>query len=283
MLILTSVKWVLIILLSATFFVGCKPATTEVGNGNFREMNTELSAALKTTRNSRILFSHHSVGGNILAGVERVDREADGEGKIRIVTAQQATDSLGPALIHVTGGKNGAPQSKIDFFSSTINGEPNLKPDLAFMKFCYVDFSPNTNVDELFDSYQRTLLELKRSHPEIRFGHVTVPLVERPTSLKWRLFLLVGKEVWEDEANVKRAKFNQLLKSAFAQDPIFDLAETEATTPDGNLTLFKHGGQSYMSLFPGYTDDGGHLNTLGQMVVGKAAISFIGETLRSSR
>jgi hypothetical protein len=178
-------------------------------------------------------------------------------------------------LIEFEGGKNGDPEGKIDAFAATIRGESRLKPDLAFMKFCFVDFNPRTNVDELFNYYRKTIDELKKEHPEIRFAHITVPLTERPTGLKWRIFRLIGKEVWEDEANVKRAEFDRLLKESFGADPVFDLSRIEATTPDGHLTTFEERGQSYLSLYPGYTEDGGHLNTLGQQVAGKAFIHFM--------
>jgi len=61
---------------------------------------------------------------------------------------------------------------------------------------------------------------------------------------------------------------------------VFDLARVEATAPDGRLTTFSHNGQSYPSLYPGYTDDGGHLNTVGQAVVGVAAIQFMAQGLK---
>jgi hypothetical protein len=121
---------------------------------------------------------------------------------------------------------------------------------------------------------------LKKEYPEISFAHVTVPLTKRPTELKWRLFRLIGKEVWEDEANVKRAEFDKLLKETFKTDPIFDLSVIEATAPDGHLTTFEERGQDYLSLYPGYTEDNEHLNQLGQQIAGKAFIHFITEGLK---
>ena len=242
---------------------------------------TQLAVDLAADRQARILFSHHSVGANIIEGVKRLDAENPGGGHIRVTSLNEAAASKGPMLIEFSGGQNGEPKSKIDAFAATIRGEPHLKPDLAFMKFCFVDFNPRTNVDDLFNYYRKTIVALKKEYPEIRFAHITVPLTERPTGLKWRLFRLIGKEVWEDEANVKRAEFDRLLKESFGADPVFDLSRIEATSPDGHLTTFEERGQNYPSLYPGYTEDGGHLNTVGQQVAGEAFIRFMAEGLKA--
>ena len=239
-----------------------------------------LATDLATIRQGRILFSHHSVGANILAGIKRLDAENSTSGSLHFASLRDAAASRGAMLVDVSGGRNGAPKTKIDFFAATLRGEKKLKPDLAFMKLCYVDFNPQTDVGELFDYYRNTLEALKREYPEIRFGHVTTPLKAWPTEPKWKMYRLMGREVWEDAANVKRAEFNRLLKQSFGTDPVFDLAQVEATAPDGSLTTFEQGGQQYSSLYPGYTEDGGHLNETGQLAAGMAAIRFMAEGLK---
>ena len=243
----------------------------------------QLAADMAEVRQSRILFSHHSVGANILEGVKRLDAESPGSDRLRVASIEEAFATKEPALIDFWGGQNGEPKTKIDSFAAVIRSEPRLKLDIAFMKFCYVDFNPRTDVNELFGYYRSTLDALKREHPEIRFAHVTVPLTTWPTGMKWRIFRIIGKEVWEDDANIKRAEFNRRLQESFSSDPVLDLARLEATAPDGHLTTFERGGQSYLSLYPGYTDDGGHLNTLGQQIVGVAAVRFMAEGLNGRR
>jgi len=242
----------------------------------------QLTEDLAIASRGRILFSHHSVGANIIEGIKRIDKEYPEGGHIRVASLEEAATSKGPMLIQFSGGENGDPKGKVDAFAKTIRDDTQLKPDLAYMKFCFVDFNPRTDVKDLFSYYKRTVESLKREHPEIRFAHVTVPLKERPTGLKWKLFRLIGKEVWEDEANVKRAEFDRLLKENFKTDPIFDLSVVEATAPDGHLTTFEERGQNYLSLYPGYTEDGGHLNVVGQQVAGEAAIRFIAEGLKGN-
>jgi len=242
-----------------------------------------IAQDLHVVRLARVLFSHHSIGANILAGVEQLDAEHPGAGQLRLASAEVASATPGPLLIDISGGRNGAPQSKIDYFVATLDGEPRLKPDLAFMKFCYVDFNPRTDVDALFAAYRAAIDALKRKHPRIRFVHVTVPLVVRPSGPKWGLYRLLGREVWEDVANARRAEFNGRLKEAFANDPIFDLASVEGTAPDGKVTTFELDGRRYMSLYPGYAaNDGEHLNQEGQRVAGTAAVRFMAEALRAA-
>lgn len=272
--------WLKVMLLFlASIGYGFSATTDKEGGSN---MTTQLAADLAEVRQGRILFSHHSVGGNILMGIKRLDAEIPGEGRLRSASLGEATTFQGPALIDVSGGRNEEPKTKIDFFAATIRSETRLKPDLAFMKLCYVDFNPRTDVDDLFAYYRSTLEALKREHPEIRFAHVTTPLTIQPTGMKQRIFRLIGREVWEDAANMKRAEFNRRLKESFGADLVFDLAHVEASAPDGKLTTFERGGKNYLSLYPGYTEDGGHLNLVGQQVVGAAVIRFMAERLKGS-
>jgi hypothetical protein len=262
--------------------LGCCFAATseeETRVSGFPQLERDLGVA----RQGRILFSHQSVGGNILAGIKQLDGEYPGTTQLHVASLDQARRSGGPALIDVWGGRNGEPKTKIDFFNAMIRSDPGLMPNLALMKLCFVDFNPRTDVDELFGYYRDTLEALERDYPKIRFAHVTVPLVERPDNLKWTLFRLIGKEVWEDSANVKRTEFNLRLREHFRSDPVFDLARIEATSPDGQLTTFRQDAKTYPSLYPGYSEDGAHLNRTGQRVAGAAAIHFFAEGLRSSK
>lgn len=243
------------------------------------QLTPDLATNLATIRHGRILFSHHSVGANIISGIKIIDAE-NSNAQLQFASLKEAGGSNGAVIFDISGGRNGAPKTKIDFFAATLRGEKNLKPDLAFMKLCYVDFNPRTDVGELFDYYRHTIQTLKREFPEIRFAHVTAPLTVWPTESKWKMYRLLGREVWEDAANVKRAEFNRLLKETFGTDPVFDLAQVEATAPDGSLTTFDQDGQKYPSLYPGYTEDGEHMNATGQRVAGMAAIRFMAEGLK---
>jgi len=260
---------------------GCgRPSAAPEGRAT--PMTPQLAADLSVARQARIFFYHHSVGENLLAGLSELDALAGGP-RLRLASPREAASVDGPVLAHGEGGQNKVPKSKIDFFAATLRGEPRLRPDLALMKFCYVDFHPKTDVDELFAYYRSTLEGLQREFPDVRFAHVTVPLTDRPSDAKSTLRRALGLEVWADAANARRAEFSRRLKEAFPGDPIFDLAEVEATAPDGSTTTFELGGRRYPSLQPRYTDDGGHLNAEGKRVAAEAAVRFVARALRAER
>jgi hypothetical protein len=265
--------WLALVALQA-----CRPTSPEA-RGQTRVMTAQLAADLTSVRQARILFSHHSVGENILAGMARLDAEAGGA-LLRIRRLDVDAPPDGPVLLHASGGRNNDPRSKIDFFAGLLRGPHPPRLDLAFMKLCYVDFNPSTDVRELFSYYRKTLEALKREHPEVRFAHATVPLFLRPTDFKSSVRRWAGLVVWEDAANVKRNEFNRLLLEAFPADPVFDLARIESEGPDGHASTFQFGGRTYPSLHPGLTQDGGHLNALGQELAGAAAIGFLARAIQ---
>jgi hypothetical protein len=243
-------------------------------------MTAVTAQDLQAVRKGRIVFSHHSVGRNLLAGLQAVNANV-GAGELKVLGLDGAKGApTAPALIEVSGGRNQDPKSKVDFFRALIT-EQQLRPEVAFMKFCYVDFNPSTDVDAVFAYYRETMDALKKQHPEITFAHVTVPLVVRPMDLKERIYRLIGKEVWEDTANAKRYEFNQRLLKEYAQDPIFDLARAESTRPDGSRETFEYNGRTYFSLTPQYTDDDGHLNAAGQAATAPEMVRFLAKALQS--
>lgn len=135
-------------------------------------------------------------------------------------------------------------------------------------------------MESLFARYHDAMTALQRQRPEVMFGHVTVPLTARPRDLRARARRALGLEVWEDAANARRCKFNQRLRERFADQPVFDLARAEATRLDGTPQSFRLEGITYASLVGAYTDDGGHLNALGQRRLGGALLAFVAGALR---
>ena len=252
-----------------------------------RELGGPLTEPLLAAQATRLFFAHHSVGRHLLSGVQRLAAEA-GAGP-KVVDLGDAAAASGPVWLHGSGGSNGDPRSKIDYFLTTLQAKatagdhpvhlPVVKADLAFMKFCYVDFNPRTDVDGLLAYYKDAIARLKKDRPDLKLAHVTVPLTVRPRELKWRVFRLLGREVWEDAANVKRQEFNEKLVQLFPSDPIFDLARVESTRPDGSRTAFEERGRTYHSLEPAYAADNGHLNALGERVAGAEMIRFVARTM----
>jgi lysophospholipase L1-like esterase len=79
---------------------------------------------------------------------------------------------------------------------------------------------------------------------------------------------------------MRRNEFNRLLEQTFADEPIFDLAASQSTYPDGRREFFQQDGQSHYSLIAGYTDDGGHLNAVGRRHVAADFVHAVADALR---
>lgn len=226
----------------------------------------------------RILFAHHSVGQNILAGMESIAQET-GVG-LKIENLDKVSPNKESRIVHFSPGGNTQPRSKIDGFAQKVRQlGSDFVPDVVLLKFCYVDVDENTNIGEIITYYKDTIDALKLENPDIVFAHVTVPLTERPEDIKSRIKRLLGMQVWADSANLARTRFNELLAKTFPEDPLFDLARIESTTPSGNRLQFVRNGNTYYSLFSGYSHDGGHLNTMGRRIVAGEMAVFIAKIL----
>ena len=140
------------------------------------------------------------------------------------------------------------------------------------MKFCFVDFSEETDVADLFRKYVDTFAGLKASCPGTTIVHVTVPLTGSPGGLKWMarnvVKRLIGRKVRGPRDNRTINAFNDLLRQKYlGHEPLFDLAALESTHADGSREAIEEGGRTLFSLAPEYTFDGGHLNETGRRMV----------------
>ncbi len=229
----------------------------------------------------KIFFGHQSVGANILNGIDLVMKD-DQKIKLVILSTINPNDFDGSGIFaHNTIGENFIPQSKIEAFSEIIEDKIGVHINIAFMKFCYVDIGTTTDTEELFQDYRRTFSRLKKTHPHIKFVHVTVPLVVEPTGVnKWKVKIIriikkiMGK--YDFDENITKNKYNELIRNEYeGREPIFDLAKVESTYPDGSRELFIKNGQEFYSLVPSYTNDGGHLNIQGQKTVAEKLLLFL--------
>ena len=266
----------------AALVMGCNNSNSHNEKSIEMKNNYNITEAtqkdLETIKDKRILFLHHSVGGNILNGLQKLSNESKVDLKISIVDKQSLTDES--YFAHWNGGKNKFPKSKVDSFANQVKNLNNEHlPQVAFMKFCFVDFNPDTDINELFNYYKDTMVQLRKERPDIDFLHMTVPLKERPYKLMDRVNRLLGRMVWEDESNIKRVEFNKLLYETYSHEQIFDIARIESTLPDGERSSFVKNGEKYYSLAAIYTDDGGHLNDLGQRRVASEMAHFLAGVL----
>jgi len=222
-----------------------------------------------------IFFGHQSVGSNIIAGLKDIMKE-DPRINLNIVELFDFVDFKNGNFYHSRIGKNRDPRSKTEEFMVILDKGIGAKTDFAFFKFCYVDFSNKTDVDQVFRDYKKTIKYLKEKYPKTKFIHFTVPLVSRETGFKPFIKRIIGRPIRTAEDNIIRISYNNMIIKEFSgQDPVFDLAKIESTLPDGRRSTFKKSEESIFQLAPKYTNDGGHLNKCGRKIVAEDFLVFL--------
>ena len=260
------------------FLYGCNDENTHKNKEvtemkNIPLISESTKEALLKIRDKKIVFGHHSVGKNILDGLNNVAKEAGVELNFSSInnTSENKINFIG-----FYPGKNTFPKSKVDDFVKRIqNINADHSPDIALMKFCYIDINTKTNVEEMFRYYKEKIDKLKKDKPKIILAHFTVPLVARSNTLKTKIKQFLGMQIWQEASNIKRNEFNKLVYKAFNKNLIFDIARIESTRLDGSREQFNKDGKIYYQMLPEYTIDGGHLNRLGKRIAAIEMVSFL--------
>lgn len=236
-----------------------------------------------------IYFGHQSVGSNIVAGIEETI-QANPQITLNIDKTNNGASYpfSSPTFLHKAIGKNQDPFSKIDDFQNNIENIFATKPDIAFFKFCFVDFDPRTDIDAVFSHYKNTMASLKKTYPDITFVHVTVPLTcYAPGPSGWVkrskdiIKKIIGKQNLYDfsSANI----YNQKLREEYSgKEPLFDLALFESTYPDGTRAQYEKDNKTIFELVQAYTDDGGHLNKQGRQFIAEQLLIFLAQLVEKN-
>lgn len=242
-------------------------------------MTDELQRDLAALQSARGFFGHQSVGGDIMNGV--ADILSASATPLPLVEFEIVSPLPDAFLLHMPVGRNTAPKTKCDDFRRIVDQDLAGRIDYALLKFCYIDIGEDTDVEALFAYYRSVLDDLKARHPDIVFIHVTTALRDTPGGFGVWVRETIGKPNRAKLANIRRHEFNELLRTAYAGEPIFDLAASESTYPDGRRETFSMNGKTYYSLLGAYTHDGGHLNELGRQHVAADFIRSIATALRA--
>ena len=235
--------------------------------------DVNVRSVLERVALKRVFFGHQSVGMNLLDGVKQL---ASTEGiPIRVVEVNTASEVTSSMIGHTFIAENGNPLKKIKSFEQAM-ATHDAEPDIALMKFCFVDFTAKTDVKALFSAYRSTIERLKAIHPDTTFVHVTVPLTTIQGGFKQNLKRLLGRPPYGTIENIRREEYNALLRQTYqGHEPIFDLAKIESTAPDGSVSTIEWEGKIAPAMTPSYTDDGGHLNAAGKLRAARELISVL--------
>lgn len=152
------------------------------------------------------------------------------------------------------------------------------------MKFCYADFMPATNVDAVFKAYTEAVDHLRKTRPDLSILHITAPLTVNHVGFMTKVKRMLGREIWEDGAGLKRQAYNELYRQKFAgKEPFFDLAAWEAKGA-GAAEVIGIGGTKVEILPALYArDKGGHLNELGQQAGAKALARTLADLVKDHK
>lgn len=205
----------------------------------------------------RVFFAHQSVGQNILDGV-------------RAIVAPRRL-SWTDAFV----GTNGQPSTKLVAFRQMMTAGPGQNAQFALFKFCYVDFTADTDVRTLYANYARTMGEISSRCPNTVIVHFTVPLTTVGSGAKAWVKRMLGRPIRGERENDKRHAYNEMLRSELGKSqPLFDLASIESGDPD-HPHRYQYQGKSIPMLWSAYTSDGGHLNASGARRVGQDLLGFL--------
>jgi hypothetical protein len=225
-----------------------------------------LDAQMAVLAQRSVFFEHASVGSNVEDGLDGLrDLVSGPRPTIRpavngTVEAGAIAAALGPGQFFGNWfpSLNWLPLSKITKFDSLIRGGVGAKAEIAMMKFCFVDLptgDSSATATAIFNAYKTMMDGLKAAYPNVKFVHWTMPLTTDGSS-----------------SNGPREAYNNLIRSTYGgREPVMDLALVESTRPDGTREMV--GGVA--SMYPSYTDDGGHLNSTGCDKVARALVALL--------
>ena len=272
---MTNLRKILLVCLSLFLIIGYFNVEESRGGNPVKTIKDISPEQWEKLAKQKIYFGHQSVGYNIMDGIRAVMDEHP-EIQLNIIeTRNLATIDVG-VFSHSKVGKNRDPVSKTDDFVKIIKSGVGDKADIAFHKYCYIDANANTDVEKVFLNYKKQINSLKLKYPGTRFVHITMPLTTIQTGPKAWVKKILGKPISGINANIKRNMFNQLLLNTYKFiDPVFDLAATEATQPDGTITTFEKDGKKYFTMYKGFSNDGGHLNRQGQKAIAEQLLLFL--------
>lgn len=269
----------LLILITLILFTSCEGGRMPEKAVSFTSIKNIPESTWKKLSKKRIYFGHQSVGYNILDGLKDVIKE-NPQIKLSIVETHDPAMFNKPVFAHSTIGKNMEPISKIEAFAELMGQGIGGKADLAFFKFCFVDITAGTDVQNIFARYKNRMGNLRGVYPKTTFIHVTVPLTTVQTGPKVWIKKVIGRPIGGYSDNMKRNEFNDILIKEYAgREPILDLAKIESIYPSGKRESFRNDGITYYALVSEYTQDGGHLNENGQRVVAEQFIIFLSDLL----
>jgi hypothetical protein len=255
-------------------------ALSACGSGTPRDRTgpslPDVNDSIKRLESVRVFFAHQSVGDNIMDGVATLIKEAPAP-SLHVARLASTAGASGGFLAHESLGINGDPSGKTDAFVSVLEGGLGERLDIALQKYCFIDFEPTTNAQEVFSYYQHGIERIHRDFSNLTVVHVTAPLMAVQTGPKAFVKELLGRAPGQFEDNIVRERFNDLIRKTYdGREPVFDLARLESSRPGAPSRVsssFK--GATAYGLLPEYTADGMHLTGAAERQIAAEFLHFL--------
>jgi hypothetical protein len=268
----------LLLAATALLITSCQGGVMNGPAPAYRTFDSIPKAKLEKLLGSRIYFGHQSVGYNIIQGLQDL-LASKGLPGFNVVETKTPVGTREPSFFHSPIGENGDPLGKIRAFESILSAGMGKSVDIAFMKLCYVDIEPDTDVAAVFSAYKESMTRLKALFPGTTFVHLTAPLTTREKGLKTALKGILGRQRYGYQDNVARERLNKLIRAEYGgKEPLFDIALYESSGPEG-IQAFTLNGAAYHVLRDAYTDDGGHLNGVGRAHIAGQFLAILADAV----
>lgn len=230
-----------------------------VDHGDVDELASLPQCVMDGIGAQRWLFTHASVGGNMVAGLDdlaaldplrfQLDTVGVGYDDGELAAAPPPATTV-PGTVYDCQRGNPGWQDKFTIFDNSVRsaGWHMAAVDAVLDKLCYIDEGASAA------SYLASMDALAVSYPTTAVVFATMPLT-----------------TGEDADNVLRNVYNQAVRQHCAAIGalLYDIADIEAHDVNGAEQTFESGGETYQKLYAGYTGDGGHLDTEGRQRVAR--------------
>jgi hypothetical protein len=225
---------------------------TVIGHAEVDAVVSLPQSVMDSVGGQRWLFTHASVGANMLEGMQGLHGESAGRYQLVTEVAGDWSQVYAPPSPTVAGtiydGARGNPgwAAKFSMFDDAVRNLGWRSPaiDVAMDKLCYID--PDADIDV----YLPMMTALENDFPATRLVYTTMP-IQSGSGADWSNALAMAY----NEAVRQHCTGNGRL--------LLDIADIESHDSAGNPVTFVYGGQTCQRMYSGYTTDGGHLNALG--------------------
>lgn len=231
-------------------------AGTIIGHVEASATPTLPMATMNAIGQQKWLFTHASVGGNMIDGMQALHDSDASRYPLVMETSGDWNSIFDPPATTAPGTIYDAPrgnpgwETKFAMFDQAVRtqGWHAPKIGIAMDKLCFIDQDANPT------NYITSMTALERDHPGTVFVYTTMPLESGPDA---------------DWSNILRTDYNNAVRShcQSGNHVLFDIADIESHDPSGNPVTFTNEGRIYQRMYAGYTDDGGHLDATGQQRV----------------